>query len=141
MMLLAPSAILLPHVTASPHATLYSPNLFPPVTASPNQSPPLSQVSKLKTLKGLSLQDIVTEIHSYIHKLDLPGQVGSTRPYLHNIPTPNTYLIFSPGADPPSDKAVGAGGPPDGRGKREDPAGGFPRRLPGTRAEEYNCQW
>lgn len=34
-----------------------------------------SQVSKLKTQKGLSLQDILTEIHTYVHKLDLPTQV------------------------------------------------------------------
>jgi len=34
-----------------------------------------SQVSKLKTSKGLSLQDITTEIHLYVHKLDLPAQV------------------------------------------------------------------
>ena len=34
-----------------------------------------SQVSKLKTLKGLSLQDILAEVHHYVHKLDLPAQV------------------------------------------------------------------
>jgi len=34
-----------------------------------------NQVNKLKTLKGLSLQDILTEIHAYVHKLDLPAQV------------------------------------------------------------------
>jgi len=34
-----------------------------------------SQVSKLKTSKGLSLQDITSEIHLYVHKLDLPAQV------------------------------------------------------------------
>lgn len=33
------------------------------------------QVSQLKTKKGLSLQDILTEVHGYIHKLDLPAQV------------------------------------------------------------------
>jgi len=33
------------------------------------------QVNKLKTQKGLSLQDILTEIHVYVHKLDLPPQV------------------------------------------------------------------
>ena len=35
-----------------------------------------SQVSKLKTLKGLSLQDILAEVHHYVHKLDLPAQVA-----------------------------------------------------------------
>lgn len=33
------------------------------------------QVNQLKTQKGLSLQDILTEVHGYIHKLDLPAQV------------------------------------------------------------------
>merc|ERR1712210_102907 len=34
-----------------------------------------NQVNKLKTLKGLSLQDILSEVHHYVHKLDLPAQV------------------------------------------------------------------
>jgi len=34
-----------------------------------------NQVNKLKTLKGLSLQDILAEVHHYVHKLDLPAQV------------------------------------------------------------------
>jgi len=34
-----------------------------------------TQINKLKTMKGLSLQDILTEIHAYVHKLDLPAQV------------------------------------------------------------------
>jgi len=32
-------------------------------------------IQKLKTLKGLSLQDILSEVHLYVHKLDLPTQV------------------------------------------------------------------
>ena len=32
-------------------------------------------ISKLKTLKGLSLQDIVTEVHLYVHRLDLPQKI------------------------------------------------------------------
>lgn len=34
-----------------------------------------SNISNLKILKGLSLQDIVSEVHTFIHKLELPGQV------------------------------------------------------------------
>jgi len=34
-----------------------------------------NKIQDLKTLKGLSLQDILTEIHVYVHKLDLPAQV------------------------------------------------------------------
>ncbi len=34
-----------------------------------------NNILKLKTLKGLSLQDIVTEVHAYIHKVDLPERV------------------------------------------------------------------
>ena len=30
---------------------------------------------KLKTLKGLSLQDIITEVHLFIHQLDLPQNI------------------------------------------------------------------
>ena len=43
-------------------------------------------MSKLKTLKGLSLQDILAEVHHYVHKLDLPAQVApffSTEYLLH----------------------------------------------------------
>ena len=29
----------------------------------------------LRTLKGLALQDIVTEVHNYVHKVDLPEKV------------------------------------------------------------------
>ena len=29
----------------------------------------------VKTLKGLSLQDIVTEIHTYVHRLELPQEI------------------------------------------------------------------
>lgn len=32
-------------------------------------------ISKLKIFKGLALQDIVTEVHLYIHKLDLPASI------------------------------------------------------------------
>ena len=32
-------------------------------------------ILKLKTLKGLSLQDIVTEVHLFIHRLDLPQNI------------------------------------------------------------------
>jgi len=32
-------------------------------------------IQELKTLKGLSLQDILSEVHLYVHKLDLPAQV------------------------------------------------------------------
>jgi len=34
-----------------------------------------TNLSSLKTLKGLSLQDIVTEVHVFIHRLELPPQV------------------------------------------------------------------
>jgi len=34
-----------------------------------------SNINQLKTLKGLSLQDIVTEVHTFVHRLELPGQV------------------------------------------------------------------
>jgi len=34
-----------------------------------------TNINKLKTLKGLSLQDIVSEVHTFIHKLELPPQV------------------------------------------------------------------
>jgi replication factor C subunit 3/5 len=40
-----------------------------------NFSTAYSHISNLKTTKGLSLQDILTEIHAYVHKLDLPAQV------------------------------------------------------------------
>ena len=30
---------------------------------------------EVKTMKGLSLQDIVTEIHTYVHRLDLPQEI------------------------------------------------------------------
>jgi len=32
-------------------------------------------IQELKTLKGLSLQDILSEVHLYVHKLDLPANV------------------------------------------------------------------
>jgi len=32
-------------------------------------------IQEVKTLKGLSLQDILSEVHLYVHKLDLPAQV------------------------------------------------------------------
>jgi len=32
-------------------------------------------IQELKTLKGLSLQDILSEVHLYVHKLELPAQV------------------------------------------------------------------
>lgn len=38
-----------------------------------------TNISNLKTLKGLSLQDIVSEVHAFIHKLELPGQVEYRR--------------------------------------------------------------
>jgi len=34
-----------------------------------------TNINNLKTLKGLSLQDIVSEVHTFIHKLELPPQV------------------------------------------------------------------
>merc|ERR1719481_608445 len=34
-----------------------------------------SNIDKLRTLKGLSLQDILTEVHLYIHKIDLPKAI------------------------------------------------------------------
>jgi len=34
-----------------------------------------SNIQQLKTEKGLSLQDILQEVHLYIHRLELPGQV------------------------------------------------------------------
>jgi len=34
-----------------------------------------SNILQLKTEKGLSLQDILSEVHLYIHRLELPGQV------------------------------------------------------------------
>lgn len=40
-----------------------------------NFSVAYSNIQDLKTLKGLSLQDILTEIHTYVHKLDLPASV------------------------------------------------------------------
>ena len=30
---------------------------------------------EVKTMKGLSLQDIITEIHTYVHRLDLPQEI------------------------------------------------------------------
>ena len=32
-------------------------------------------IQELKTLKGLSLQDIVTEVHLFVHRLDLPQKI------------------------------------------------------------------
>ena len=32
-------------------------------------------IQELKTLKGLSLQDIVSEIHLFVHRLDLPQKI------------------------------------------------------------------
>ena len=32
-------------------------------------------ISELKTLKGLSLQDIITEAHLFVHRLDLPQSI------------------------------------------------------------------
>jgi len=34
-----------------------------------------SKTMDVKTIKGLSLQDIVTEIHTYVHRLDLPQEI------------------------------------------------------------------
>jgi len=34
-----------------------------------------TNISDLKTLKGLSLQDILTEVHRYVHKIELPKTV------------------------------------------------------------------
>lgn len=34
-----------------------------------------NNIEHLKTLKGLSLQDILTEVHTYVHRLDLPQKV------------------------------------------------------------------
>eukprot|EP00088_Acartia_fossae_P058406 TRINITY_DN6845_c0_g1_i1.p1 TRINITY_DN6845_c0_g1~~TRINITY_DN6845_c0_g1_i1.p1 ORF type:complete len:347 (+),score=112.31 TRINITY_DN6845_c0_g1_i1:33-1043(+) len=34
-----------------------------------------ANIDKLRTLKGLSLQDIITEVHLYIHRIDLPAHV------------------------------------------------------------------
>jgi replication factor C subunit 3/5 len=34
-----------------------------------------NNIQELKTLKGLSLQDIVTETHLFVHRLDLPQQI------------------------------------------------------------------
>jgi len=34
-----------------------------------------NNISNLKTLKGLSLQDILTEVHLYVHKIDLPPSI------------------------------------------------------------------
>merc|ERR1712156_1300953 len=34
-----------------------------------------NNIQDLKTAKGLSLQDILSEVHLYVHKLDLPAQV------------------------------------------------------------------
>ena len=30
---------------------------------------------EVKTMKGLSLQDMITEIHTYVHRLDLPQEI------------------------------------------------------------------
>ena len=32
------------------------------------------KISHLKTLKGLALQDILTQIHLYVHRIDFPGK-------------------------------------------------------------------
>ena len=34
-----------------------------------------NNIKDLKTIKGLSLQDIVTEAHLYVHRLDLPQKI------------------------------------------------------------------
>jgi len=34
-----------------------------------------TNIDKLRTMKGLSLQDILTEVHLYIHRIDLPADV------------------------------------------------------------------
>jgi replication factor C subunit 3/5 len=34
-----------------------------------------SNIDKLRTLKGLSLQDILSEVHLYIHKIELPAAI------------------------------------------------------------------
>jgi len=34
-----------------------------------------AKIEELRTLKGLSLQDIITEVHLYIHRVDLPAHV------------------------------------------------------------------
>ena len=34
-----------------------------------------NNIMNVKTLKGLSLQDIVTEVHHFIHQLDLPQKI------------------------------------------------------------------
>ena len=34
-----------------------------------------SNIQELKTLKGLSLQDILTEVHVFVHRLDLPAKI------------------------------------------------------------------
>lgn len=34
-----------------------------------------SNIQELKTLKGLSLQDILTEVHVFVHRLDLPVKI------------------------------------------------------------------
>ncbi|XP_031556560.1 replication factor C subunit 5-like [Actinia tenebrosa] len=34
-----------------------------------------NNIMKLKTLKGLALQDILTEVHTYVHRVDFPAKV------------------------------------------------------------------
>jgi replication factor C subunit 3/5 len=34
-----------------------------------------TNILNLKTDKGLALQDIVTEVHTYVHRLDLPQRI------------------------------------------------------------------
>jgi len=34
-----------------------------------------ANIDKLRTMKGLSLQDIITEVHLYIHRIELPAEV------------------------------------------------------------------
>lgn len=34
-----------------------------------------SNTLKLKTLKGFALQDIISEVHNYVHRLDLPQNI------------------------------------------------------------------
>ena len=88
-----------------------------------------SQVSKLKTLKGLSLQDILAEVHHYVHKLDLPAQVALFSKYWV---LDRCFL----GADPPSHQDGRAGGQADGRGYWKDSAWKLFGNVPGESADQ-----
>lgn len=64
----------------------------------PTQLSPIMEspdIMKLKTLKGLALQDILTQVHTYVHRGTFPGS-------LEDIPTIGCMDSLSPQLSIPS---------------------------------------